>query len=135
MGGVPNYYPDNTIVPTYYPVTASVPTENPITAYVPTDYPVSASIPADYPVTASVPTYYPVSDSKKLSINKVVQPEGITNQNKILTQISISNTNNWIPASLYINKTELDGKKLPVVFFQNNVDELFKNTTYQRITK
>ena len=91
------------------PVTSSVPTDNHVTSSVPTENYVTENVPTDYPVTASVPTTNPVSDSNFVSRNQGGQPKVTTNNNKILTEISIVNSKNEITVFVYKNKTELYG--------------------------
>ena len=98
-------YPVTASIPTENTSTASVPTDNLVTAYVPTENYVTASVPTDYPVTASVPTKNPVSDPKFVSINQGGQTKWATNENKILTEISIANEKNKMTAIVYKKKT------------------------------
>ena len=83
----------------------SVSSANTVTASVPTKNSFTVSVPTDYPVTASVPTKNPVSDPKFVSINQGGQTKWATNENKILTEISIANEKNKMTAIVYKKKT------------------------------
>ena len=100
-----------------------------------TYYPVSASVTNDYPIPASVLTDYSVLDSNFMSRNKVIRQKRTTNENIRLTKISIANAKNETIDIVYKIRPELYGRNPPVGFLQNNIDEVVKNITLQKITR
>ena len=68
-----------------------------------------------------------------MSINKGGWSKGTTHDNKRITEIIFANVKKT--AIVYHKKTELNGKKLPVGFLQNKIDEVAKKITYGRINK
>ena len=99
------------------------------------DVPIYASVTHYYTTSASIPTDYPVFDSNLVSINKGGRQKWMTNENIRLTEIIIANANIETTDIVYKKKIELDGKNPPVGFLQNNIDEVVKNITCQKITR